>query len=170
MPSGRGQQIQVPLWRRPLRREGVAESRWGACEVPTARPVRCTCQRSVDEALREVAVGVDPAVAQERPVRAAELDLRQVAVHDQDLFLVHRRALRRSGRRARRRTTGPRTRCRPCSPACPWRRGSLVADAVRRADVAAVGDGVAALDQFPRVVLRLAVLLLLRGCQPMAVG
>ena len=37
----------------------------------------------------------------------------------------------------------------------------LQADAVRGADVAAVGDGVAALDQFPRLVLGLAVLCLL---------
>jgi hypothetical protein len=46
----------------------------------------------------------------------------------------------------------------------------FVADAIGHGDVAAVGDGVAALDGFPRVVLAFAVFFFSPGCQPMAVG
>src|SRR4051812_45843591 len=47
----------------------------------------------VDEPLRQVLVCVDPAVAQERPVRPAELDLLQICRDDDDLFLLHARPL-----------------------------------------------------------------------------
>ncbi len=56
--------------------------------------------------------------------------------------------------RIARRTSRPRTRCRRSARA-------LVADAIDRRDVDAVGDGVRALDRLPGVVLRRAVLGLL---------
>src|SRR5215213_1022661 len=42
----------------------------------------------VHETLRQVLVRVDPSIPQERPVRAAELDLLQVGGDDDHLFLV----------------------------------------------------------------------------------
>jgi hypothetical protein len=63
-------------------------------------PMRCpigygkACGRTGDRAPRinvpprQVAIGIDPAVAQERPVGAAELDTRQVAVDNDHLFPV----------------------------------------------------------------------------------
>ena len=49
---------------------------------PRSSPARA--RRAVHKALRERAVGVDAAVAQEWPVRARELDLVEIALDDHD--------------------------------------------------------------------------------------
>ena len=85
-------------------------------------------------------VGVDPAVAQEWPVRAGDIHL---ARSSGTISVSSRRGWpwREFRRKCRPRNFGPRTRC--------LRRPVLVADAVGHGDIAAVGDGVAALDGFP---------------------
>src|SRR5688572_8450239 len=119
--------------------------------------------RLVAETFGERPVGVDAPIAQERPVRAAEFDLCQVAIDDHHGFLVDRGALHDLSVRRGDERLAPEHDAVLVDGLSPGVLDDLVADAVRHADVAAVGNGVAALDRLPRVVLRIAVLLALRG-------
>ena len=115
----------------PLRRERVAvlgrragEERGAARRRRrAASPRRSASGRRIDEAPGQVAVGVDAAIAQERPMRAGELDAVEIARHDQHLLACRCWRASPPSRRARRRTTAPRTpgrrRCtgRPSAPA-----------------------------------------------------
>ena len=82
-------------------------------------------------------VGVDAAVAQERPVAAHLLHAREVHLADQDLLLVGRRLGDHDAE-----GIGDERRAPELEPGPPSG-GPLVADAVHRRDVDAVGDGVA---------------------------
>src|SRR6476620_7606721 len=89
MPSGRGQLIQVPR-----RRYHSAGKEKPCCAgVPLRMRAFCAPGISVVEALGQRPVRVDAPIAQERPVSAAEFDLREIAVDDHHAFLVDRRAL-----------------------------------------------------------------------------
>src|SRR5688572_5043381 len=100
---------------------------------------------SVQVALREPVVRVDPPVAQERPSPASRLDLLEVAVDDEDLL-----ALAGLRRHDAHRLGDERV--------APELQLPFGADAVDGDDEAAVGDGVAALDGVPGLVLDVLVL------------
>jgi hypothetical protein len=57
------------------------------------RNLRLLYLRLSDEALGEVLIGVDPAVAEKRPVRPAEFHPSQVAIREDDFFACDRGAL-----------------------------------------------------------------------------
>src|SRR5262245_36753490 len=109
---------------------------------------------SVGVAARDVAVGVDATVTEERPVRACGLDRTEVARNDQDLLAIGAGAREDLPRRIDDEALTPELDALAA-------RIRLVADAVRRRDEDAVRDRVAPLHRLPRFVLRLAVLLLL---------
>src|SRR4051812_24361703 len=90
-------------------------------------------------------------------MRAAELDLFQVARHDDDFFLVDRSSLHDLSIRRCDETLAPELDAVVADVAAFFVADLLQADAVRRADVAAVRDGVGALDEFPAFVLSGAV-------------
>ena len=94
-------------------------------------------------------------------MRAAEFDLREIAVDDHHRFLVDRRALHDLAVRRGDERLAPEHDAVLVDRLALGVLDDLVADAVRHADVAAVGDRVAALDRLPRIVLRFAVLLAL---------
>src|SRR5690606_7964665 len=58
----------------------------------TRRRLWCPSSRGVDEAAREVAVGVDAAVAEERPLGAEHVDAREVQLDREDGLFVGRGA------------------------------------------------------------------------------
>src|ERR1035441_7772957 len=110
----------------------------------------------VVEALRQVAVGVDPAIAQEGPVRARRVDLGEVDRRQEDL--LPRRGGPREDLPARARHEALAPELDPGPP------GQLfVPDPVAHGHEAAVCHAVRALDRLPRTVLRRPVLLLLPG-------
>src|SRR6202171_2749903 len=102
----------------------------------------------VEEALLDAAIRVDTAVAEEGPVAAHLFDARQIDLADQDLLLVGRRFDDDDAEGIAEEGSAPELEARV----------ALVADAVHRRDVDAVGDGVPALDRAPRVALGDAVL------------
>src|SRR5277367_3782184 len=106
----------------------------------------------VNEPLGEIAIRINPAVAQERPVRARHVHFGEVNGHDQNLFLV-----RRSFGEDFAGSSGDETLSPKFKAVATHAGNFFVADAVRHGDEAAVGDGVRALDSFPRVVLAFAV-------------
>jgi hypothetical protein len=119
---------------------------------------------------RQIAIGINPPVPQERPVRAAELDLGQIAVHQHDLFLVDAGALDDLTVGGGDEGLAPELDAVLVDGAAVGTADQLVADSVGGADVAAVGDGVGALDGLPGVVLGSPYSAFSEGCQPMAVG
>ena len=103
--------------------------------------------------LEDRPVGVDAAIAQERPVAAHALDQRRIAPRDEHLFVVAGLGDVAAERIGDERVAEERE--------AVGARLVLVADAVGRRDVDAVGDRVRALDRPPRVDLRLAPFVLL---------
>src|SRR5690606_2753270 len=105
---------------------------------------------SVDETLVELGVGVDPAIAQKRPIAPRLGDQVAIAIDYQNLFAV--------GAGARQHVAEGVTDER----AAPELEAALDADAVDGDDEDAVGDGVRALHRLPRCLLRRAEALFLR--------
>src|SRR5579862_5337965 len=108
---------------------------------------------SLVPSLQNRGVGIDAAVAEERPIAARFFDLRRVTFNDQDFFLL-------GG------TFGEDTAKwigdEGMSPEFQAAFGrALEADAIHGRDKHAVGDGVGALNRTPRVELRGAEFLLL---------
>ena len=101
-------------------------------------------QRSVEEALLDAAVGVDAAVAQERPVAPHLLDAAEVALADQDLLLVDRGLGHDHAERVAHERRAPELEPGLAGPP------GLVADPVDRRHVDAVGDGVRRAGWSPR--------------------
>ena len=114
-------------------------------------------QRSINEPLAHVAIGVDAPVAQKRPVRALFLHAPEIDVHDARSPPRATPALARicPGGIAHK-ALAPELDARPAH-------GRLVPNAVDRRHVAAVGNRVAALDRFPAGMLPVAVLFLFAG-------
>ncbi len=100
-------------------------------------------------------VGVDAAVAQERPVAPDFFHLLRIALDDQNLFLVVRRLGENPAERIADERSAPEFETLVRRP--------FEADAIYRRDIDAVGDRVRALGGAPGIVLRRAVLSLLRG-------
>src|SRR5690554_4042025 len=103
----------------------------------------------VDESTADVVVGIDSAVAQERPLRSKSVEVAVVEVGNDQLLLVDRRA----------RDDASVWRCNEAlSPELdsgrPVRR-RLESHAIYRGDEATVGDGVRALRHLPGLPLRL---------------
>ena len=116
----------------------------------------------------QVSVGVNPPVAQERPVRARVVHLGEVNGRNQNLLLVLRGLGEDFAGGSGHETLAPEldavTRRRSRLRFTSTRRVALarqadnffMADAIGYRDVAAVGDGMAALDGLPGVVLAFA--------------
>src|SRR5258707_11263003 len=108
-----------------------------------------------EEPVLNVAVGVDAAVAQERPIAAHLLDPGGIDLRQYERFvgggLGHDDAERIA-----------HERMAPEFDAGALAVQALEADTIDRGDPAAIGDRVAALNRFPRIELLLAELLLLR--------
>ena len=99
----------------------------------------------------EIAIGINPPVAQERPVRARRVHLAKINGHNQN-FLLGRAGLGENFTgRAGDKTLPPKFNA--------LAREFFMADAIDSGDVTAIGNGMAALDGFPRVVLVHAVFL-----------
>src|SRR5262245_43692388 len=98
-------------------------------------------------------IRVDAAVAQERPVRSRDIHLAEVNRYEQRLLLVGAGAGENLAERAGNEALAPELQA---VSAC----GAFVADTIGRGDIAAVGDRVTALNQFPCALLARAVLLL----------
>lgn len=87
---------------------------------------------------------------------ASRVHVRKVELHEEVFFLVHAGFGEDFSGRSRDETLSPEFYASATV-------GFFEADAVGDADVATVGDSVAALDEFPRAVLFLAVFFLLAG-------
>src|SRR6266487_1529942 len=101
---------------------------------------------SVNQPLCQPVVRINPPVAQERPVRARGIELSEVNRHDENLFPVRAGLGEDFAGGTGNETLSPKLDARAS-------RGTLVADAIGDSDVAAIGQGVAALDELPRLVL-----------------
>src|SRR5262245_37562623 len=108
-------------------------------------------QRSVDQPPREIAVVIDPAIAQEGPVRPGHIHLAEIDRDDKILGVVQAGPAQDlaacSGYKALSPEFNPIAIVRP-----------FQTNAVGDRDVAAVGDGMRALDDFPGAMLVGAVL------------
>ncbi len=110
-----------------------------------------------------IPIRINPPIAQEGPMRAAELHLLQIAIRDENRLLVHRR-LRDDlsiGRGHERLAPEFNSILADGLPGCV--KNFLHADAIGRADKTSVGYGVAALDQLPAFVLGFAKFLSFAG-------
>src|SRR6266487_2826135 len=101
---------------------------------------------SINQPLCQPAVGINPPVPKKRPVRARGIELPEVNRHDENLFLVRAGLGEDFAGGAGHETLSPKLDAR----ASRW---ALVADAIGDSDVAAIGHGVASLDELPRLVL-----------------
>src|SRR6266480_4033963 len=108
-----------------------------------------------EEPVLNVAVGVNAAVAQERPVAAYLLDPGEIDLSQHERFV-------RSGLGQDDAERIAYERMAPEFDARALAAQALEPDTIDRGDPAAIGDRVAALNRFPRVELLLAVLLFLR--------
>src|SRR6185369_6259934 len=108
----------------------------------------------VKETAFDAAVGVNAPVAQERPVAPHIFDALAVHFADENLFLVNGALGDDDAERVGEKRRAPELDARTAGRA-------LVADAVDRRDIDAVGDGVRALDGAPRVALLRAELIFL---------
>src|SRR5439155_273438 len=142
------------------------------------KPQTCKARSALpffQKALLDSAIGVDPAVAQERPVAAHFLDAAEVDLSQKDLFAVggglcdhNPEGIGDEGRSPELdacTTSLPRAgsvartcaNSLPCGGALPGNTGRrLMPDAVHRGDVNAIRDGVTALHGAPGVALRRA--------------
>ena len=104
----------------------------------------------------DLRIGVDAPVAQKRPVGALRFNLGQIDLHHENLLPLGTRPSEHFPRGGAHETLPPEL---DAGAAVRF----LDADAIGHGDVAAVRNGVAALDGFPRVVLLLAEFLFFRG-------
>src|SRR5580658_4182253 len=158
------------LVRLPLGRHAVAELagcfgrfvQWFLRGLrPTLRLVFGRAQvRGIDKAARDGRVGVDAAVAQERPVAARLFDVGKIDFADQDLFMFVRGLGNNASERVSQKAAAPELEARPID-AIAEDVAVLVAYAVDSRDVNAVGNCVRALDGLPGIVLRCAELVFL---------
>src|ERR1700761_3260338 len=118
-------------------------------------------QRSVEESLHDGLVGVDAAVAQEGPVAARVFEQAQVDLADEDLFLVVRGLGNDAAEGIGEERSAPELEA-GALPLVALQVAVLHAYAVDGGNKDSVGDGVAALDGLPGVILGLAELGLLR--------
>src|SRR5205085_1523895 len=96
-------------------------------------------------------IGVNAAIAQERPVAADLLDAAAVAFHDERLFAILRRFRQHLAERIGNEGRAPKLEAAI--------RGALKTDTVYGGDIDAVRNGVRTLDRAPCVVLGCSVLL-----------
>src|SRR6185503_2237141 len=116
------------------------------CEVAAAWSRYRQAGHSIHQSLRQSGVGVDPSVAQERPVCARDIHFGQVNRLEQVLLFSHAgfgEDLAGS--------PGDKALTPEFDPITP--RGPFETNAVRYRDVATIGHRVATLNQFPRFVL-----------------
>ena len=115
-----------------------------------------THQALIDEAPRQVAVRLNPPVAQEGPVRPLGIDFFKIDLDHQNLLFVHGRAGNDFSGRIRNEALTPKFQARPAIRC-------LMADSVRRSDIATIRNRMSTLNGFPRGVLAFAIFLLLGG-------
>ncbi len=96
---------------------------------------------------------------------ARHIHFREVNWHNQNFFLV-----RRGFGEDFAGSSGDETLAPEFKAVAAHTGNFFVTDPIRHGDEAAVGDGVRALNCFPRVVLAFAIFFFSLGCQPMAVG
>src|SRR6185503_12265202 len=116
------------------------------CEVAAAWSRYRQAGHSIHQPLRQPGVGIDPSVAQERPVRARDIHFGQVNRLEQALLFAHAGFGEDLAG-----GSGDKALTPELYPITP--RGPLETNAVRHRDVATIGNRVAALNQFPRFVL-----------------
>ena len=133
----------VPGVRRVARKDG--RLRYAA---PPGSGLR-SLMLSVDEPAAQIAVGIDAAIAQERPVHTGVLRLAEVDRRDQNGSLGSRRAREHGPARCGHKALSPKIDAVPRGR--PRRR--LEPGAVNRHDVTSVGNGVGALRDLPGLVL-----------------
>ncbi len=114
-------------------------------------------RESINQPLRDVAVGINAPVAQEWPVRAGLIHMREVNGRYENLFRIHARLRDDFSRRARDKALPPEL-----DAIAAYAFEDFVASAVHGGHVAAVGDGVAALNELPRAMLFCSVRFFLR--------
>ena len=96
----------------------------------------------IHQSLRQIAVGVDAAVAEERPVGARDIDGGEVDFVDEDFLFLEAGLGDDLARRVGDEALAPELDAVPAD-------GRFVADAIRHGDVAAIRHGMRALDGFP---------------------
>ena len=106
---------------------------------------------SINESLRQISVGINPPVAQERPVRARHVHLAEVNGHNQNFLFARAGPGKDFAGRSGHKTLSPEFN----APA----REFFMADTINDGDVTTVGDSVRTLNGFPGVVLVHAVFL-----------
>ena len=114
--------------------------------------------RSIHKPFCQISVGVNPAVAQERPVRARVIHLGKVNWHNQNLFLVRRGFGKDFAGSSGDKTLSPKFNAVATNAV-----EDFMADAIGHGNKAAVGDGVRALDSLPGVMLPFAEFFLFAG-------
>src|SRR5437773_3240409 len=113
-------------------------------------PLPCLQLFSIHQPLCQPVISIDAPITQEWPVRARDIHFLQVNRHEQVLLIVHTgfgEDLTGS--------SGDETLAPELDAVAA--RGTFEADAIGHRDIAAVGDRMAALDEFPRVMLPGAV-------------
>ena len=116
----------------------------------------------IEEALRNRRVEIDAAVAQKRPIAADILKVLEVDLPDQDVFSIVRGLGKDAAEGIGQERASPKLEAGAFRPVAPDV-SVFLPHAVDSGYVDAVGDGVASLNGLPRLILRRAVLLLLRG-------
>src|SRR5687767_8154648 len=106
---------------------------------------------SIDQSLRQIAVGIDASVAQKRPMGARDIHFAEVQGNEKVFLFVHTGFGDDLSRRAGNKALAPEFNAVATD-------GAFEANAIGDRDISAVGHAVTALDQFPGPVLRLAVL------------
>src|SRR5688572_18424617 len=109
-------------------------------------PPACGSAASADPSIDEWAVGIDPAIAQERPIASYLIHLAGVALDDQHLFLIGRCLCDHLAERIRHKRRAPEFK--------PLIRRTLESDSIHRANIDTVGDGMRPLNSPPRIQLR----------------
>src|SRR5205823_4910484 len=99
--------------------------------------------------LGHIPISINPPIPQERPMRSAELDLLQIARHDENFFLVDARALDHLSVRLGHEALSPEFDAVFAHGFSVGAEDVFNANAIRRADVTTIRDGVASLDQLP---------------------
>ena len=114
------------------------------------RPCASAVLRRIEKALGDGRVGVDAAVAQERPVAARLFNQRPIDLAEQDLFGIVRGLGDDAAEGIGQKAAAPELEARP-GGAIAQNVAVLEAHAVHGRHIDAVGDGVGALDGLPRV-------------------
>src|ERR1035437_3571487 len=108
--------------------------------------------KSIHQPLRQISVSINPPVAQERPVRARGIHAGEVNGNNQNFLFMRAGFGKNFAGSSGHKTLTPEFNA--------FAREFFMPDAIGNGDVTAVGDGMAALDGFPRVVLVRAVFFL----------